>query len=388
MKKFLLMTLLASSLVAVSNGQPVLSHIGGSGSVAPCTDQTYFVTVYNLPPGYKVCSVLYQWTFAGSSTVHSLLFYDNGFGTSVTINVSANMNLTATPTIGAVPDCSSSYSFSSASISQAVATQTLSWSSSNTVSSCGSSQTYSINPINCAVSYNYFINENPSGVYFTGTSNSQSLTATTATSVGVTFPAGGGGFSLRVSPNYADGTTGTEVGVAYSYGIPPLTVTVNKIVGITAVISTQYYAGYDYTWTVNGAPPNNGATGNTCQDELICGKTNPIKVVATNDCGTTSATGGAFVKCGGGGPLSLTPNPTHGAMKVMLQADGLTDSQSKDSRIRAIRIVDLSGRIVKKFEFGSGVMEANITTEGLSPNIYILHIFNGKEWTHLEIIVK
>ena len=42
--------------------------------------------------------------------------------------------------------------------------------------------------------------------------------------------------------------------------------------------------------------------------------------------------------------------------------------------------MDKSGRIVRKYEFGSGVPEASINTGGLAIDIYILQVFDGKQW--------
>ena len=387
------MALLALSFSRIAHAQATIAHQGpngttdnGSTPVTPCSQQTFLITSYTTTAGNDICFVEWQWQFSNSSTLHSVTLQGNA---PFTINVTADMTVSCTITLG-TPGCQGTHpTYGSNTLHMTVVPQTLSFSSSNTLASCGSTQTYSINPISCAVSYTYAIGQSTPGVYFTGTSSLQTLT-TTATNVGVTFPTGNGSFVLYVTPNYADGTSGSSVGAPYTFGVPPLTIFVTKYVGITAFISTQNYAGYTYTWTVNGGMPNGGSIGATCEDELNCGHPNPIHVTATNACGTANASGNASVACGGGGPLrvGLTPNPSHGVMKITLEKDPSVTTQPAITKIRAVRIVDLSGKTLRKFEFGSGVTEATINTAGLLPNMYILHIYDGKEWTHKEIVVK
>jgi type IX secretion system substrate protein len=394
MKKHLLLTLLAYSLVYFSYGSSygsdaTIVHVNANGTtdngstpVSPCNSQTYEVSSYDEQDGDQLVSVTWQWSLPGSSTFTQVTTP----GTVISIPVVNDMSLSAI--INLKTALGVNYTVSSNSIGITVVPVVITFSASNPGASCAASQDYSIDPI-CATSYTYTIAGN-SGVYFTGTANSQTLT-TSATTVNISFPSTGGGFSLYVSSTYSNGAAGPSSVAAYSFGVPPLSITINKIVGITAVISTQNYAGYTYTWTVNGAAPNNGSTGSGCQDELICGKANPVKVTATNACGTTTATNTAYVKCGGGGPqvikASIVPNPTPGAMKVTLQTDMVVSGQSQEM-IKAIRIVDMSGKLVRKFEFGAGVTEANITTGGLGSGIYILHVFDGTQWTNEKIIVK
>lgn len=77
-------------------------------------------------------------------------------------------------------------------------------------------------------------------------------------------------------------------------------------------------------------------------------------------------------------------------MKVFLPVIDTATGQAGGLRtpIRAIRIVDKTGRIVKRYEYGAGITECNISTEGLSKDIYIVQVFDGRQWTHREIIVK
>lgn len=366
---------------------PAVPVLPASGCTSPFSASTTLVTgPANYVPPAGAYSVTWNLPSGWSNTPQAL-------STSITPDANSTGNISATATLTACP-----YSGTSPVFAITRSTPTLSFSASNPSLSCSPTQDYSINPTCGATSFNYSITQN-AGVYFTGTANAQSLT-TTATTVNVTFPSTGGSFFLVVSPNYPNGTTGPAVDIVPSFGVPQLSITPKdvKIVGMTVFAQTNACPGCTVNWAVNGVSGCNSGGGapTICEDELAtCGKPYIFTAIGTNACGTTNkAQYDVNISCSGGGPqvveASVLPNPTQGSMKVSLRTDSAVSGQSqqKTRLIRAIRIVDKTGRIIKRFEYGTGVMEANITTEGLSKDIYILQVFDGSQWTPREIIVK
>ncbi|HSV09578.1 MAG TPA: T9SS type A sorting domain-containing protein, partial [Hanamia sp.] len=59
-------------------------------------------------------------------------------------------------------------------------------------------------------------------------------------------------------------------------------------------------------------------------------------------------------------------------------------SNSQD--IKEISIVDKMGAVISKQAFGKNIRMVNLNVSNLKPDIYIIRIFNGKDYTSLKFI--
>ena len=363
-----------------------LNVITQSGNmVSGCPSQVTFSTseitgnslIYSPPPSDFTIhwTIPSGWSFVSGNTGNSVTVLTDGITSG---NVTATMLFYcsyAEPT--------------SLAVSYSAATPPPVFSSSNPPLTCGSTQDYSINPMCGPSSYTYTIGQNADVVF---TANHLQTLTTTSTTANVTLPAVGGNFLLSVVANYPNGVSSSYLTAAEYYGLPKMAIHITKTVGYTFFATATNDPNLSYNWAIDSHPRG----GNPFLDEdVTCGVTHILSVYGSDACGTTNtASTRVYVTCNNGGPLSVgpkvTPNPVTGIMKVTLPGDGSlgTLTAGSGSVIKAIRIVDKSGRIVKKFEYGTGVQEANITTEGLSKDIYILQVFDGTLWTHREIIVR
>jgi len=308
--------------------------------------------------------------------------------TNITPDANSTGNISATVTLNACP-----YQVTSPALAITRSAPTLALSSSNPLTGCGTSRMYSVDAPCGASSYTYTISGN-AALSFASGSVTQTLT-TASISIPIYYPSGSGNFWLSAVANYPNGASSSSVSNMYWYGLPTLSIVTNKIVGDVISLSTNVvYKGATFTWKVDNVVQGGGVDQTTFIDEPQCGIRHTISVVATGACGTTNTPTTFFTpSCtGGGGPLAIdphvSPNPVQGVMKIYLPTQDAVTGETKKSPIRAIRIVDKIGRIVRKYEYGTGVTECNINTEGLSKDIYIIQVFDGRQWSHREIIVQ
>jgi len=318
-----------------------------------------------------------NWSFNSGNTGNTMTANPDGFTTG---NVGAYLQMNA---------CS--YTTNQLTFPISYTTPAPALSSSNPATACGNTQSYSVSSLCGAVSYNYSIVGGASGCVFA--SNGLQTLTTSATSVNINFPATGGNFTLVVSANYPNGTSSGAVSNLYYYGLPHLTLVINKWNGYTFFAQATYIPGASYTWTLD----THAFPGESFFDEdITCGVTHHLSVYASTACGTTNTATLTINKpCGGGGgqaiKLNVSPNPVQGLMRVSLANDegsATATLAGKARLIKAARIVDKAGRIVRRYEFGAGLPEASLNTSGLAIDIYILQIFDGVQWVHQEIIVK
>jgi len=366
---------------AIGMTTPVMANMPIMGCISPFSAVVGFdASKYTPPAGsYSVAwNVPAGWSASPAA-----------FSTNITPDATSTGNISATVTLTACP----SVTVTSPAVAISRPTPAVSFSSSNPTVGCGTSQVYAINPICGAASYTYVLSGN-SGVSFASGTVTQSLT-TTATSVPIYFSSVNGSYTLTVTANYPDGSSSASTAATYYFGVPTLSVTITKIVGdVFFADAGARYSGATFTWKVDNVLWESAVDQTTFNAEPSpCGVSHTVSVVATGVCGTTNtATNTVTTLCTGPQAIEpgVSPNPVQGAMKVYLPETDPTTGQATGKRtlIKAIRIVDKAGRIVKKIEYGTGVMEADVTTEGLSKDLYILQVFDGTQWTHREILVK
>jgi len=149
-------------------------------------------------------------------------------------------------------------------------------------------------------------------------------------------------------------------------------------VGLTAL----YIPNATYNWYEAGVLMESGVD-NQYITFVACNTSKSISVEAVNNCGTsTKAFKGVSVRCSGGSTYSLSPNPASSELTISTTATGTTDD------IKEVRVIDKAGTIKLSHKYGAGLKRVNINVSTLPTDMYIVQIFNGKEWQNQQLIIN
>lgn len=105
-------------------------------------------------------------------------------------------------------------------------------------------------------------------------------------------------------------------------------------------------------------------------------------VTMSSACGQSTLTIPFEVSGFTNGTPSVSPNPVHGNMVTVSMLPGNNQPAGATQRmIYAIKVTDLSGRVLQSNDYKAGVSSTNIQLSGIQPGNYFLSIFDGKKWT-------
>jgi hypothetical protein len=77
--------------------------------------------------------------------------------------------------------------------------------------------------------------------------------------------------------------------------------------------------------------------------------------------------------------VSITPNPTSGQVQIDIKG-------AKTSAIKEIRITDKVGNTQKRFIYNKNVKTVTINIADLPTDVYIIQVYDGKDWISNKII--
>ena len=89
------------------------------------------------------------------------------------------------------------------------------------------------------------------------------------------------------------------------------------------------------------------------------------------------------------GYYKLSPNPTKDNLTISVDEAKLSTqkiAKSSDQDIREIVILDKTGLIQAKQSYGKGIRQMNMNISNLKTGVYIVRIFNGKDWTAIKLV--
>ena len=118
-----------------------------------------------------------------------------------------------------------------------------------------------------------------------------------------------------------------------------------------------------------------------------------IRVIATNACGNKQSINEegylyASLCENNAFRVSASPNPTNSVLQIQLMNDlGVTTSIKKE-KIFEIQLVDKMGTCQKIEKYSNGLEKVNIDISKLVADIYVVRVFNGKEWLSKQVIKK
>jgi hypothetical protein len=127
-----------------------------------------------------------------------------------------------------------------------------------------------------------------------------------------------------------------------------------------------------------------GTNSATTQDYMLPaypGSDGTIYVRRLNECGYSSLFSvNVFFDPWCGNYYTISPNPA---------TDNITiDGQKQKRNIKEVQIIDKTGQVRKTAKFGNNVQRVNLNISDLTPDIYYIKIFDGKEWKSKPIIIK
>lgn len=160
-------------------------------------------------------------------------------------------------------------------------------------------------------------------------------------------------------------------------------------------ISWSYYYDAPYVWQ----PYNDGFF----MEHMTNGQLTWVVLDANGMCGPIHKEY-AFLSLiqGSGAGFSVSPNPARGSLTIRgaaatadaktFKAPSITENArttvTPPSQIYAVKITDLSGRVVKQTQNKSGATPLNISLAGIRSGYYLLSVFDGKTWTTRSIVVN
>jgi len=86
---------------------------------------------------------------------------------------------------------------------------------------------------------------------------------------------------------------------------------------------------------------------------------------------------------------TISPNPATSTLSVAVDEEKLSQDKiikSNSQDIKEISILDKMGTLIRKQGFGNNIRKANLNISNLKTGVYILKIFNGKDFTSLKFI--
>jgi len=190
-----------------------------------------------------------------------------------------------------------------------------------------------------------------------------------------------GNTTASSSGNYYNG----DLLSSYSFLVPP-----GSSGNATFNITDPYYSGFVWTplsvpngtsWWSSGGTLNISVTApGTAWNSNSCS----IRLTAQGPCGTytqdfaaTAVAKGSFI---------MAPNPA--SNEITITSDDAEAGSKSSSLIYAIRITDQYGVVRKVFQYKQGIHMTKLPVADLKAGVYMLSVFNGKEWIGRSLILQ
>ena len=179
----------------------------------------------------------------------------------------------------------------------------------------------------------------------------------------------------------------SEVTISVTVGVPP-TPTIQYVTyyGNEVGLKALYIPNASYNWYEDGVLTEAGAS-NTYITFVACNVPKSISVEAVNACGTSrKAFKGVSVKCSGAGQYTLSSNPANSNLTIAVSEDKTADAST--AQIQEVRIRDNSGYLKTTAKYPKGTKQVNINTSSFKEGIYIIQIFNGRQWSNQQLLIQ
>lgn len=271
------------------------------------------------------------------------------------------------------------------------------FSTSNSLTSCTSSTTLSINPTCGATNYTYSILNN-AGVTFTS-GGTQTLT-TNNTSVTLSLPNSTSSYLLKVKANYSGNVSSTETESTYYVGaIAPFNLVVTGNCpdagcgrfGRVVVNCDDVPSATQYNWYRDGVfQVSTSISQYTFTSIQLCDIDYIVDVEAVTSCGVSALSGVlvSFPPCGSFRIYS-SPNPASDNMYVTIEDESMTSKEKINDQKIKIELYDFnSGQVIKQWSFDALENEFKLNVKELKKGQYILRIVRNKIQKTKQVIIN
>ncbi len=121
---------------------------------------------------------------------------------------------------------------------------------------------------------------------------------------------------------------------------------------------------------------------------------NNVTIWATNSCGVSGnvpyVISFAPKSFGCSSSFTVSPNPATSAVNISVNTYDIqtTPKKANHQYCRKIEIADKLGAIRKRYSYPVNTTRVTIDVSGLPTDVYIVRIFDGKNWVEQKIIIK
>jgi hypothetical protein len=125
--------------------------------------------------------------------------------------------------------------------------------------------------------------------------------------------------------------------------------------------------------------------GNTFSFTLASGQAMYLNFNGTGLCGDPVSASRSFIQSGFA--IVASPNPVTDNVTVAIKhSNTLATSNTKNSKIYQLRIIDENGNVKKLYQYSSGIINTTVSMSGLIKGAYTIQAFDGKTWSSVKVI--
>lgn len=143
-----------------------------------------------------------------------------------------------------------------------------------------------------------------------------------------------------------------------------------------------------YNWYEGGVLTEAGG-GPSYVTTVACGSSRFVQVEAVNACGVSPKAGkGLSGQCGGSSQMLVSPNPANDNITVSLLEGGSQLKNKTSKAIFEIAVLDKMGNVKIMKKYKGDISPINLYIGTLKPDIYIIKVFDSKQWLTQQLVVE
>jgi hypothetical protein len=260
---------------------------------------------------------------------------------------------------------------------------------------CSGASTYTVNNLTCGASVTWSLSPGANGT----------LSTTSGPTTILTTPPGQQGLTViaNVTSSCVSKTLSQPVSITTTAAPTNLSIWGDTYCQDGRIVAPQYFYASadnatDYFWSWRSS---SGSTGTfTSHSDAVSRKFGlgswTVYCYAANACGQTptdeiqfniNPCSFAAASENENASVAVSPNPASNVVVITAKTTNSALKVQDNQNIREVRIIDKTGRLLRKQTFPAGTTRATINVESFKPDIYILQIGDGKTFKTQKIKV-